>query len=427
MLGEEEHVEIVALRRRGWTISAIARHAGHDRKTVRAWLKGGLSRKRRVPSVLEPFRPYVIARFQDDAHLPATVLLREVSELGFNHSYQTLTRELRRLELRPRCEACRRGPVDLTIEICHPPGEELQLDWLELTETPWGDPAYVLVGTLSHSGRVRGVFSYGMTFAHLAASIDGLLSRFGGTALRWRIDRMSTALHPGTDRLRAEFAELARHYGVGVDPCPPRRPRRKGSVESGVGYLESSWWRAAPVGTPAEAQASLDRFCLKVGDARKRGETTVGELAQAEPLLDLPRAPFPAELRTERKVGRSALVSFEGNLYSVGPQHVGHVVVVRALAGDQELQIVSGAGSEVARHRRSPAGAGQLVRSREHHAALERAVLGAFTTKPPCRRKRNRPPGERALAEAARLHGQVASEVRTPDLAEIARLAESAR
>ena len=40
MLAQEEYVEVHALRRRGWSISAIARHLGRDRKTVRAYLSG---------------------------------------------------------------------------------------------------------------------------------------------------------------------------------------------------------------------------------------------------------------------------------------------------------------------------------------------------------------------------------------------------
>ena len=40
MLTEEEFVEVSALHRRGWSISAIARHLGRDRKTVRAYLRG---------------------------------------------------------------------------------------------------------------------------------------------------------------------------------------------------------------------------------------------------------------------------------------------------------------------------------------------------------------------------------------------------
>ena len=40
MLTPEEDVEITALKSRGWSISAIARHVGRDRKTVRAYLSG---------------------------------------------------------------------------------------------------------------------------------------------------------------------------------------------------------------------------------------------------------------------------------------------------------------------------------------------------------------------------------------------------
>lgn len=46
MLTHGEDVEAHALRSRGWTISAIARHLGRDRKTVRAYING-----ERVPGV----------------------------------------------------------------------------------------------------------------------------------------------------------------------------------------------------------------------------------------------------------------------------------------------------------------------------------------------------------------------------------------
>jgi transposase len=40
MLTQEDDVEIHALAARGWSVSAIARHTGRDRKTVRRYLKG---------------------------------------------------------------------------------------------------------------------------------------------------------------------------------------------------------------------------------------------------------------------------------------------------------------------------------------------------------------------------------------------------
>ncbi len=182
------------------------------------------------------------------------------------------------------------------------PGEELQLDWLELRETPWARPAYVLVGVLSHSGRLRGVFSEGQSFAHLAAALDQLLRRFGATARRWRTDRMASFVYPATDRLRPEAAELAKHYGVAVSICPAERPQRKGAVEKGIDYLTRSWWTSAAVATPAQAQSDLDRWCISTADGRRRSGASVGALADAEPLLALPGAAFPALLEAERAV-----------------------------------------------------------------------------------------------------------------------------
>jgi hypothetical protein len=280
---------------------------------------------------------------------------------------------------------------------------------LELRETPWGEPAFVLVGVLSYSGRCRGVFSEGQTGPHVIDALDGVLRRLGGTTRRWRTDRMAGVVHPGTDRLLPEFVACAKHYGVAVDVCPARRAKRKGVAEAAVKYLTRSWWCSAAVGTPAQAQNALDRFCVQVADERRRRERTIAGLAGDERLLNLPRAPFPAEICVERTVSRSALVAFEGNRYSVPAAFADAKVIVRARLGEQTVQILSVAGSVIAKHRRMSAGAGQRVRSAEHAAGLQDATLAAFTTRPPCRRKQNRPPGRAALMAAAVLRGEPTS------------------
>jgi hypothetical protein len=192
-------------------------------------------------------------------------------------------------------------------------------------------------------------------------------------------------------------------------------------VEAAIRYVGRSWWRTAQVATPAEAQRSLDRWCVEVSDRRRRGPLTVADLAAAEPLLPLPAASYPAELQVERVVSASALVSFEGNRYSVPAALVGQTVTVRLRVGDPIVQIVSAAGVLVATHRRAPAGAGQLVRSTTHRDALEQAVLAAFTTEPRCARKPNRPPSAEAVALAA-AHSS-GGDVEIPSLESYARLA----
>jgi hypothetical protein len=84
MLTQEDDVEIHALAKRGWSKSAIARHTGRDRKTVRKYLAGGGERRERAASCLEPFREYLTARFAEDPHVDATVLHRELVAVGFD-------------------------------------------------------------------------------------------------------------------------------------------------------------------------------------------------------------------------------------------------------------------------------------------------------------------------------------------------------
>jgi hypothetical protein len=182
--------------------------------------------------------------------------------------------------------------------------------------------------------------------------------------------------------------------------------------------------------TPEEAQLSLDRFCAGPGDARERrsatgARTTVGALGDAEPLLALPGLAFPATIDVSRVVAANATVAFRGNRYSVPPGLTDLALSLRHRLGSATVEIHSPAGVLLAAHRLAPAGARTLVRSREHHDALEKVVLSAFTTERPCDRKANRPPGPEALAEAARLLGDEGRPV-VVDLAGYAELAEGA-
>ncbi|MFE7487322.1 hypothetical protein [Kitasatospora sp. NPDC057541] len=94
MLTREEDVDAHALRRQGWSISAIARHLGRDRKTVRAYLAGERVAGVRAPALDEfvPFLPHCRQRLADDPHLWATRLFDEVIDLGYHGGYSTFTR-----------------------------------------------------------------------------------------------------------------------------------------------------------------------------------------------------------------------------------------------------------------------------------------------------------------------------------------------
>lgn len=419
-----------ALRAQGWSISAIARHLGRSRDTVRKYLNGegvvGV-RRRSEPDPFEPFVPYVAERLREDPHVWATALFDEVTALGFDLSYPSFTRGLRARGLRPHCEACAGVKGRATIDIPHPPGEEIQWDWNELGDAPWGEPAQLLVGSLPCSGKFRAVFAESEDQPHLIEAMDSVLRRLGGNSRVWRVDRMATVVNPVTGRVQPSFVPVAKHYGVTVAACPPRRGNRKGSVEKSIHYSTQRFWRTMCAETRSQAQDGLDRFCERIADRRPRPyarlvellgseaaankmlaergrrRPTVADLAALERLRPLPASAFPATIEATNTVDRSGLIPFEGNAYSVPHSLAGAQLTVRHRLGSNGIEIVSSAGVLIASHRRHSPGGGYVVRDPAHRAALESAVLSAFTTDPPCRRKANRPPGEAARAEAARL------------------------
>jgi transposase len=415
MLTREEDIDAHALRRQGWTISAIARHLGRDRKTIRAYLadeRVAGQRKPAGPDPFEPFADYARARLTEDPHLWAVTLFDELLELGYDRSYPTFTRQLRNRGLRPHCEPCAGTTGRASAVIPHPPGEETQWDWLELPDPPeawgWGPTAHLLVGSLAHSSKWRAFLAPAKDQAQLIAGLDAVTRNLGGLTKTWRFDRMATVCHPGSGRVTASFAAVAKHYGVSVKICPPRRGNRKGVVEKANHTAAQRCWRTLPDdATIAGAQAVFDRFARVRGDTRLRpvaaGKASVATVAQSEPLAPVPVTPFPATLTEQRVASAQALVAWRGNYYSVPPELARATVTVSARLGTSIVQIATGSDIVIASHQAAPDGAGVMVRDHGHVLALERLVLAGHDTRAPHRRKERIPPGPDALAAAQAL------------------------
>jgi transposase len=449
MLTQEDDVDIHALRKRGWSISAIARHVGLDRKTVRAYLNGKRRVGVRAPAGDDAFAEYATyctARLVEDPHLWATALFDEVTALGFNRSYPSLTRALRLRGLRPVCEACHPAKGRPVSIIDHPAGEETQWDWVELPDPPpgwdgYGKKAYLLVGALSHSSKWRGVLCESMEQPHLADAQHRVALALGGLTRDWRFDRMSTVVHPASGKVTGTYAPIAKHFGVRVRPCPPRRGNRKGVVEKANHTAAQRWWRTLPDDvTAAQAQASLDRFCERITDRRRRVDAegnryTVAELAAAEQLRPVPKAPPIAVVTVTRKATAQALVHYRGNRYSLPPELAGTTVTVTHRVGATTLAIVAPSGVTVAVHPRRADGTGATERTDSHVTALNTAAMAAATSAAPHRSKRRIPPGPdaRAAADALRANNTPSgtsggsSSAPVIDLARYARAAESRR
>lgn len=93
--------DVHRLADKGWTISAIARRLDLDRKTVRRFPETALdellasARERRPNGVLEPFKPYLNARFTESlGQVDGRRLFLELRERGYRGSVQVVRKHL---------------------------------------------------------------------------------------------------------------------------------------------------------------------------------------------------------------------------------------------------------------------------------------------------------------------------------------------
>lgn len=417
MLSERSSVDIHALKRQGMTISEIARRTNHDRKTIRAYLSGERTpgkRERAAPDLFVEFVDYARARLAEDPHLWAATLFDELEPLGYAGSYQTLTRQIRDRGLRPACAECAHVTKRANAVIAHPPGEETQFDWLELPDAPaqWGFPtkrAFLLVGSLSHSGVWRAVLSPSMDLPHLLAAMTTLLGLMGGLSRVWRFDRMTTVLKAGTSDLTPMFAAFAKHHGIQVVACRPRSGNRKGVVEKNNHTAAQRWWRnLADELTLEQAQASVQAFATRQDQRRREsqtGSTTAAAMFAAERLRPLPVGVFPVVVSEQRTATRQALIDWRGNRYSVPPELAAAKVTVQQRLGGTTIDIATASGTVVARHALAQPGLGVTVRDNGHVTALEAIALASAPPGRPHRRKERIPPGPAALRAAQVLTG----------------------
>jgi transposase len=367
LIDEEEYMDIRALHRQGLTYTEIGRIVGRDWRTVKRYLTEGTQpryRRRRVASKLDPFKPTIDQWLAKDAGLKATRIHQDlVRDYGFDGSYPVVRRYVDRA--RPR----RPEPVSERFETA--PGHQAQVDWSHeqpiRTSSGLELPLYGFHMVLGHSRD---------TFVALVGSQDlvtfwachrAAFAHFGGVPHEILYDRTKTVVrsHVGTERRQGdrvyhpEALASAHHYGFRLRLCRPYRPQTKGKVESDVSYVRERLLRAH--GFASYEQANREWEAWNADVARRRVHGTHGEIVAERAgrdraaLLPLPAIPYLVVSRTQRKVARDGLISFEGRRYAVPGARPGETVELRL--GAEEIEICSIESGE--RHCRA-------ARRREH-------------------------------------------------------------
>ncbi len=348
-------MDIRALHRQGLSYAEIGRIVGRDWRTVKRYLTEGAQpryRRRRGRSKLDPFKPTIDQWLAKEPRLKSTRIHQDlVRDYGFTGSYPTVQRYVDRA--RPKAPE----PVSERFETA--PGHQAQVDWSheEPIRTTSGLelPLYGFHMVLGHSrdaflGLVGSQDLVTFWACHRAA-----FNHFGGIPAEILYDRTKTVIrshvgheHREGERLyHPEALASAHHYGFRLRLCRPYRPQTKGKVESDVSYVRERLLRAHDFSDYEQANRRWADWNADI--ARRRVHGTHSEIVAVRAERDLaalgavPGIPYLVVARTQRKVARDGLISFEGRRYAIGGAKPGETVELRLGAAEIEVySILSG-------------------------------------------------------------------------------------
>jgi transposase len=383
------------LKRRGLSVSAIARQTGFDRKTIRKYLDHGLEnptygpRKPRL-RLLDSYENYLHKKITDCPGLSGRRLLREITALGYTGGYSAVTEYLR--EVRPGLAQ----PFERRFET--DPGKQAQVDFAEFGVTFTDQPdvlrkVWLFSFVLGNSRWLWGRFCPNQKLETVMRCHILAFGACGGAPREVLYDRMKTAVlgedEDGSVIYNPSLVALLSHYDSAPKACKAYRAKTKGKVERPFRYIRQDFFLGRTFRDMDDLNARFDAWRTEIANPRVHATTNqvINEaFAQEQPkLLPLPLHAYDAVITVERRITKDGMISVAGNLYSVPDYTRRRIVEVQqhpmdirifedglliarhpVLEGKKERRIEPG-------HRKAPPPA-QHRRQRDRHPSLSASV-----------------------------------------------------
>jgi transposase len=282
MLTQEQAVEVRVLARRGGKVKEIARELGVSKNTVKRYLRdpqaGRYKRRAPRPRKLDVYLEYLQERIEaaQPRWIPATVLLREIRERGYEGGIS---------QLKTYLAPFKATKLDPVVRFETAPGEQMQADFTTIRRGR--SPLKAFVATLGFSRATFVRFTEREDSETLLSCLRQAFQQFGGVTAEVLFDNATTivverdAYGAGNHRWHAGLKELADEYGFRPRLCRPYRARTKGKVERFNGYLKGSF--VTPLAATLKsagllldattANAHIGRWIEEVAHQRDHGTT----------------------------------------------------------------------------------------------------------------------------------------------------------
>ena len=332
-------------------VETVARRFGLHHSTVRRTLDGESVDERARPSVVDPFKSYIVDRLTEHPELTAMRVWRELQERGYAHGRAQVQRFIAKV----RAPRSRKAYLRVEVE----PGEQAQVDWgsfgfMRVGRAQRRLSAFAMVMSWSRALFVD--FSFDMRMETFCAMHRRALEFFGGVPRRILYDNLKTVVlhHVGASvQFNPRFMDFAGHYLFEPVAAPVRYPEAKGRVESAIKYLRHSFFYGRTFSSLADIREQAARWRDQTANVRLHATTRERPcdrlLVERTKFHALPEHAYDTDLVETAIVSKECRVWLDSNAYSVSPEHVGKTVQLRA--DDSTVRVLLDS-AEVAAHQR---------------------------------------------------------------------------
>jgi len=318
----------------GLKISQIAAELNLDQRTIKKWLKEEHFRARNNTirtQIIDPFKSDVLALLESHPY-SAMQIYQRLLEMGFNGSYNTVKRFVRKV--RPR-------RVKPFLKLTFAPGECAQVDWgsygtVRVGATKRRLSFFVMV--MCHSRMMYLEFTVLQTMEHFLSCHKNAFEFFGGIPKKIMVDNLKSAVirrFIGQEPvLNPKYLDFAKYYDFTITPCNVRKANEKGRVENGVGYVKKNFLSGLDIPDFASIHHACCKWLSNIANVRIHGETRQKPLVlfeEEKPCLHpLPPHPYDVATISQVRVSRQFRITLDTNHYSVPAEYTGERLTLKS-------------------------------------------------------------------------------------------------
>ena len=350
-----QYRQIIIHLRLGDSLRSIARTRDADRKTIKriqivaeqqGWLNPGFELpddavlaqfldSKQVSSQLQKLLPYktLVETWHRQGVQASTIHAALERQYSYKGSYNTVQRFIKSLKDKQQ---------EVTTILDFKPGECAQIDFgagPKLIDITTGEEikTWIFVMVLAWSRHMYAEIVLNQTVQTWLSCHRHAFEWFGGVPKKMIIDNAKCAItkacyyDPVVQRGYSDYAE---GYGFIISACPPREPKKKGRVESGVKYVKNNFVPLRVFRHLVDSNQQLKTWVLETAGNRIHGTTREKPLTlfetERELFNPLPATPPECAIWAKVTLHGDCHVMFEKCRYSASYKLVGTLLWLRA-------------------------------------------------------------------------------------------------